>query len=834
MKAILMAGGEGSRLRPLTLGRPKPMVPVVNQSVLGHTFALLKQHDITDIRITLRYMASAIQDFFEDGKSYGLNLHYSVEESPLGTAGGVRNAAKDLKETILVMSGDALTDFDLTKIIEQHKASRAKATIVLTRVRDPLEFGIVTTDNDGFVEEMLEKPSWSEVTSDTVNTGIYVLEPEVFDLIPEDTNYDFSHDLFPLMLEKGLPIYGCIAEGYWCDIGTIDEYQRANADLLSGIVNTPTPVGTHIGGDIWVGEDVEIAPSAQLYGPIYLGNHVRIKGDVVINGPTVIRDYTVVDNHTRIDRSVIWRNNYIGELCELRGAVVCRQCSIKSQAAAFEGVVIGEKSVLGEGSSLHADVKLWPQKEIEAGATIKDSIIWGNQGRRVLFNRFGVSGVVNLELTPEFAAKLGAALGATLEQGINVAVNRDVHRSSRMLKRALVSGLPGAGINVLDTESVAIPVFRYFVRTQPRAVAGIHVRLSPFDQRVVDIRFMGADGIDLSKAAERNIERNFFREDFRRAYLNDIGEIQYDYDSIDHYTTDFLKFVDVKRIREAGFKIVVDYSHGSAANVLANILNYLDVEVVPLNERTDETKLAVLEEKFKANLAQASQIVRAVGADLGVQLDVGGEKLFVIDENGAMLDNFTAAALMLELTLRKQPSAVAATPATAPNGFDIIAQWHNSKLERIKSSLRSLMGKSAPMSVLLAVDGSGNFAFPNFQPVVDGMMATVWLLENLAVRDLPLSEVVGYLPPMHVAHRHIQCPWDSKGRVMRLLNDDHGGERLEKLDGLKIYLNDSEWVHISPNPEKPCFEARAEAADLERASQLLDRYHERISGMLER
>lgn len=833
MKAIVMAGGEGSRLRPLTVGRPKPMVPIVNQSVLAHTFALLKSHNITEVYLTLRYMANAIQDFFEDGYNYGLQLNYSVEETPLGTAGSVKNAAKHLDEPILVVSGDALTDFDLSHVIARHKASQAMATMVLTRVSNPLEYGVVITDEYDCVKELLEKPSWSEVVSDTVNTGIYILEPEVLSLIPDGKSYDFSQDLFPAMLEKGLPIHGCVTSGYWCDIGNIDEYRRANADLLSGKVNLPQPFGKHIGGGIWVGEDVEIAPSAQLFGPIYLGNHVRVKGDVMIYGPSVIRDYTIVDNYTRIERSIVWRNSYIGESCEIRGAVVSRQCSIKAQAIAFEGVVIGEKCVLGGGSALHSNVKLWPRKEIEAGATIKESIIWGNQGRRILFNRFGVSGIVNVELTPEFSAKLGAALGATLQKGSYVVVNRDAHRSSRMLKRALVSGLPGAGIHVWDTESVAIPVVRHFVRTRERATAGVHVRLSPFDQRVVDIRFMGADGVNLSKAAERNIERNYFREDFRRAYLDEIGLIQYVMDSIEHYTADFLRTVDVGRIRSTGFKVVVDYSHGLAAYALADILNYLDVNVVPLNERNDETKLAVLEDKFKANLEQASKIVRAVSADLGIQLDVGGEKMFVVDEKGNMLDNYTSAALILELALYANPGRTVATPAMAPNGFDVIAQWHGSNLLRIQNSLRGLLAVSNEDDVLLSVDGSGNFVFPDFLPVIDGMMATVRLLEYLAVRDLPLSEVTAYLPPFHIAHRRIHCPWDAKGKVMRLLNDHHGGTRLEKIDGLKIHFNETEWIHIAPSPEQPYFEAKAEAGDPDRASQLLQEYHERISHLME-
>ncbi|MEZ4659329.1 MAG: sugar phosphate nucleotidyltransferase [Caldilineaceae bacterium] len=832
MHAVVMAGGEGSRLRPLTVGRPKPMAPIVNKPVIGHAFDLLKSHEITDAVVTLRYLASVIQDFFQDGSSVGMNLAYAVEESPLGTAGSVKFGARYINDTFLVVSGDALTDFDLRKIVEFHKKKGAMATITLARVPDPLEYGVIITDEDGHVVQFLEKPGWAEVISDTVNTGIYVLEPEVLDLIPDKTNYDFSKQLFPLMLQQQMPIYGCIADGYWCDVGTIEEYRRANADILNGRVELPNPIGEHIGGGVWVGEDVEIAPSAQLFGPIYLGNHVKIKGDVFINGPSVIRDYTVVDNYTQIERSVVWRNCYIGESCDLRGVVISRQCSIKSHVVGMEGVVIGDNCGLGEGCVISSNVKLWPRKEIEPGAIVKESIIWGSQGRRGLFGRFGVSGVVNVDLTPEFAAKLGAALGATLPLGSYAAINRDAHRSSRMLKRAITSGLPGAGINVWDTDSVAIPVLRHFVKHNPSIMAGIHVRLSPFDQRVVDIRFIDQDGLNLSRTAERDVERIFSREDFRRAYLNEMGVIDYETNPIKAYQEDFLHFVDAERIRQAHFKIVIDYSHGLAADALADILTHLGVDVVPLNARVDESKLAVLQERFSDNLQQVAQIVTAVGADLGFQLDVGGEKLFLVDEKGQMIDDVVAAELMIELGLFGAENCLVAAPVTMPNALETIAGWHKSRVIRTRNDIQALQSVHDGEPLLLAVDGTGNYIFPHFQMAIDGMMGAVYLLQQLAVRKLPLSQVVAYLPPANMARGQVACLWEHKGKVMRLLNEMCENAQTEKLDGIKFFLSDTEWVHMAPNPDKPQFEICAEAADAARAAEIVAIYQQKITTML--
>jgi mannose-1-phosphate guanylyltransferase/phosphomannomutase len=798
------------------------MVPIVNKAVMGHILDLLRSHGITEIIVTLRYMASSIEDYFDDGSSYGVKLKYVVEEGPLGTAGSVKNAAQHLSdESFLIISGDALTDFDLKRILKAHKDYGAKATITLTRVPDPSEYGVVINNEQGWVTHFLEKPGWSDVISDTVNTGIYVLEPDVLEMIPQGATFDFSQDLFPAMLKARMPLLGHVAEGYWCDVGNINEYIRANADVLYGRIKLPYPIGEHLGGGIYTGSNVDISPSAQLFGPIYLGDEVKIKGNVRIYGPTVVRDYSVVDNYTLIERSILWRNNYVGEQCEVRGAVIVRECSLKPKVMVFEGAVIGDNCVLGEGSVIHPEVKLWPKKEIEAGAVVRDSIIWGNQARRALFGRFGISGVVNVELTPEYTAKLSAALGAILPKKSYVAINRDEHRSSRMLKRALISGLPSAGVNVWDLGTVPIPVLRHFVREHDAATAGLHVRLSPFDQRVVDIRIFDQDGLNLTTNKERAIERNFFREDFRRAYLDDIGLIEYPPEPAASYRAAFLNHVDQEKIRQAGFRLVVDYSHGLAAETMARIFHSLGIEVVALNSRTDESKLAMLEDEFRANQVVMGKIVAALEATVGVQLDVGGEKIFLVDETGAIIDDVTAAALMLEIALFTKPGSTAAAPISMPNAFQAIAGWHDAGLVRIGHQTQHLIGAALQPNMLLVCDGAGNFIFPDFLPAVDGMMATVRLLEYLAVRKMPVSEVVRYLPTMHLAKGSVPCPWEMKGALMRQLLEQYKNNRPENIDGIKAHFANGFWVHISPHPDRPEMTVMAEANSRQTAEEMV-------------
>ena len=270
-----MAGGEGTRLRPLTSNQPKPMVPIVGKPCMEHILELLKLHGFEDVIVTVAFLPQAIRSYFGNGDTLGMEIGYSVEESPLGTAGSVRLAAGRLDDTFLVISGDALCDVDLTRLVAYHREKNASVTIGLKAVDNPLEFGIVVTDEDGRVERFLEKPSWGQVFSDTINTGIYVLEPEVLKHVPTDRPYDFSKELFPLLLEMGRPIYGCVLDGYWQDIGNLDQYRQANADALDEKVRLNIN-GLKIRGDVWIGEGVEIDDVEGVEGPAFIGNYCTI------------------------------------------------------------------------------------------------------------------------------------------------------------------------------------------------------------------------------------------------------------------------------------------------------------------------------------------------------------------------------------------------------------------------------------------------------------------------------------------------------------------------------------------------------------------------------
>jgi mannose-1-phosphate guanylyltransferase/phosphomannomutase len=837
MKAVIMAGGEGTRLRPLTINRPKPMVSMVDRQALHHILVLLKMHGITDVVITVQYLANAIQDYYSDGSNYGVNITYSVEGTPLGTAGSVKNAEHLLQEPFLVISGDALTDIDLTAVIQEHQRTGAMATLVLTRVPTPLDYGVVIIDDEGHVKQFLEKPSWGEVFSDTVNTGIYVLNPEVFRYIEKDKKLDWSREVFPNMLHDGQKVMGYVADGYWTDVGNIEEYMRACSDYLNNHVNLPR-VGHHLGGNIWIENDADIAPSAQLHGPIFLGHGVKIRSGVTIHGPVCIRDYTIVDANAHIDRSLIWRNSYIGERAELRGAIVLRQCDIRSQVMLFEGVVVGDGVQIGHGAVVQPNVKIWPSKEVDEGATVASSLIWGSQARRVLFGRHGIRGLVNIDITPEFCARLGAAYGATLTRDGTVTINRDPHYTPRMLKRAIIAGLPSTGVDVCDLESVPMPVARYFTYAT-KAEGGIHVRLSPYDGRMADIKFFDQRGLDISTNVERKIESIFFREDFRRVYLDEIGRITYGSGVTQTYVDAFLRALQTDAIRHIARAdrdaqhphLVVDYANANGSDVFPSILRQLMIDVVEMNANLDENRIVQSSAQVEAGIHRLIQITPVLDAQMGVRIDSSGERMTLVDDTGRRVSGMQALAAMTTLAFHAYGGGTVAVPITAPRIFEELAAKYGGNVIRAKTSLSALMQIAADNpDLLLLGDGAGGYIFPSFHPIPDGLFAVVKLMELLALNETPLSKVIQQLPSYHIHRAKVPCRWESKGKVMRMLNERYQNRKPEQIDGVKIDLG-AEWVLILPDLDSPFFHIIAEGSTDDHARVLAEKYAELVAGL---
>jgi mannose-1-phosphate guanylyltransferase / phosphomannomutase len=827
MKAVVMAGGEGSRLRPLTLGRPKPMVPLVNRPMLEHILLLLKRNGITDVVLTVQYMASFIQTQIGDGSDLGMNVTYSVEEHPLGTAGSVRQAAESLQDTFVVISGDALTDFNLRSIVDYHHEKSAMATLTLYRVTNPLEYGVVVTGDGGRVRQFQEKPSWSEVVTDTINTGIYVLEPSIFEYYEPGQIFDFSKDLFPLLLREDKPMYGYVAEGYWTDVGSIEEYVRATRDVLAGKVEIEWNAARE--GDIWREEGVDIDPDAQLHGPIYLGRDVKIMSGSVIHGPSAIADNTVIERRAHIDRSIIWKNNYIGPHSEIRGSIIGAECNIQANAVVFEDAVISDQSVIGRGSIIQPKVKIWPHKEVEAGAVVSTSIIWGSAGRRVLFGRYGVSGLTNVDFTPESLSKLGSAFGSTLPIGCGVTLNRDLAVPSRMLKRAIASGLPSAGVDVLDLSAAPIPVARFYTRVSD-AVGGIHVRVSSYDRAVEHIVFFDRNGMDLDKGTQRKIETAYFREDFRRAHLDDIGSMAYAPGVEETYTNAFIQQVDRDAIAHSGYRLVIDYSMGPTATILPAILRSLGCTLIDLNANPELTRTPRSAVEYETAHVQLANIVSALRFDLGAMLDVSGERMHIVDNRGQQVPQMRVLAAMARLVFEQHPGASIAVPVDAPSVFEALAATYGGKVLRTRLDGQSIMAAAMQEDVRLAGDGRGRVIFPSLHPTFDGMFGLTKMLELLSHAHATLSDVVAGLPTWNLRESDVACPWDKKGRVMRMLGEQYRERRIRTLDGIKVQLGD-EWVLVLPDPDEPQFHLVAEAHSDGEAQSLVEKYASIVTGL---
>jgi mannose-1-phosphate guanylyltransferase/phosphomannomutase len=805
MKAIVMAGGQGSRLRPLTLNRPKPLLPLVNMPIVAHIVHWLRRFGITDVVLTLQHQADLFQGYLGNGAGLGVDLRYAVEESPLGTAGGVRNTLDkgliDRDETVLIVSGDAVTDIDLQALFEFHRARHADVTVALHRTPNPLEYGMVITEGDGRIVQFVEKPGWAEVVSDLVNTGIYIISGAMLQQIPAETPYDFSNDLFPALLQQRRRLFGLPVAGYWTDAGAPADYMRATFDMLEDRVRHE-PFATSGRDAIWVGENVSIASTARVVGPVYLGDNVRILDDASVQGPAVIRDDTVVHPRASITRSILWRGCYVGQGVEINGAMISKQCVLRRHVRIRQGVVIGDKTIVGEDAVIHPNVKIWPNKEVEPGAEVRESIIWGGQGRRVLFGRFGVTGVVNVDLTPEFVAKLGVAFGASLPKGSQVAINRDVHPGSRMLKRAFISGLPAAGVQVLDLRTQPMPVVRYFARNTPVS-AGVHVRISPRDRQVADVRFVNQNGLNLGRAKEREVERLFFREDFRRVQVDEIGSIDYPVDVEKQYAQAFFTALQQKVIRQRHFSIAVDYAHGATVEVLEPLLARLKVDVVGLNARHDAKSLSTPPGAWKKSLDLLGKLVATMTLDLGVKLDVSGEMLYLVDERGQRVPDNVAGVVMAELLWRAHPGATIAVPVDCPTTFEHLAEKHHGRIMRTQVDTHALMAASEAHKLLLALDCNGVFIFSQVHPAPDGMFALGKLLELLAAQKVTVHQIIDALPDFYWQRLTLTCPWDAKGRVMREVNEGVAPYIIDTIDGVRFSAGDGRWVLIRPDADRP-------------------------------
>jgi mannose-1-phosphate guanylyltransferase/phosphomannomutase len=798
MKAVILAGGEGTRLRPLTSNQPKPMMPIANAPMMEHIVRLLAKHGFDDIVVTVAFLANHIRNYFGDGSEFGVRMRYATEESPLGTAGSVRNAMAELDETFLVISGDVVTDFDLSGVMKEHRAQEAFASIALKRVENPVEFGIVITHDDGTIERFLEKPTWGEVFSDTINTGIYVLEPEIFDFIAADTSVDFSGDVFPAVLEAGRKLHGQILDGYWEDVGTLEAYRRAHDDILDGHVAMEIE-GFEVGEGVWLGEGADLSPDAEVHGPVLVGDNCRVEAGAVLRPYTVLGADVVVKADAELERCVIHDHVYIGPGVRVRGAVVGRASDLRDGARIEENAVIGDECFVGAHAIVNPSVKIYPFKTVEPGALVTSSIVWESKGARTLFGRRGVRGLANVDITSEVAVRLAMAYGTALKKGSVVCTSRDTSRSARALKRALIAGLNLSGVHVMDLELSTVPLTRFQVRSQ-RAQGGISVRLASGDSDSVEIRFIDDNGADIDEGFQRKIERLLYREDFRRAFAGDIGDIVFPPRAIEFYTAALESSVDAARLRRRSFKVVLDYSYGAASNVMPNVLAKIGAAVLAVNPFATTLGSTATPGDLDERIKVIGDLVRTSGSDLGYVFDPDGETATIIDDQGVALTPDQALLALVKLVCVHRHGARLALPVSVSREAERLATDAGAAIVWTKLSAAHLMDVAGSGGVDFAASQEGGFIWPSFLPAYDAAATLVHLLDLLAEEARPLSSVLGELPETYVAHELVPTPWERKGAVMRGVMERAKRLPTVLVDGVKIVYPDG-WALVLPDPE---------------------------------
>ena len=833
MRAVLMAGGAGTRLRPLTCDLPKPMVPVLNRPIAEHIINLLKRHRITEVIATLHYVPDIMRDYFQDGHEFGVKMHYAVEEDqPLGTAGCVKNVEELLTETFVVISGDSITDFDLAAAIAFHREKGSKATLVLTRVPNPVEFGVVITEENGQISRFLEKPSTSEIFSDTVNTGTYILEPEVLKYLPENEECDFSKDLFPLLLDRGEPMYGYIADGYWCDVGHLDAYRKAQYDALARKVHVEYSYEERSPG-IWIGNNTFIDDSATISPPAMIGDNCRIGARGHIEPGTVIGDNVTVGADSDLKRPILWNGVVLGEEVQLRACTVVRGSRVDRRAHILEGAVVGALSTVEEEAHIGTGVRIWPNKRIEAGAIVNINLIWGSTAQRNLFGQRGVSGLANIDITPEFAVKLGAAYGSTLKIGSMVLVSRDQRSVSRMVSRSLIAGLMSAGIGVQNLQATAIPIARTMANILD-VEGGIHVRLHPERSDHLLIEFLDRQGINISKAKEKKIEGVYFKEDLRRVAIAEIGEMSCPAQIIEQYSQRFEDHLNIGALMNSGSKVVIDYAYAVSGAVLPTILNKFSCDAVVLNASLKQNS-PVGQEK-ESLLLQLGHVVEALGASMGVQVAANGEQLTLVDESGLAIYGERLTALLTSILFTASPRSSVVVPIYASSAVEQIARRHDGHVIRTKANPTALMEacRNNP-HVVLGGSGDMGFIFPELHPGFDAMFTIAKLIEMLTIQERSLGQIRAELPIVFHKSYTMRCPWRVKGALMRHLVEIHDSDRLVLIDGVKIIDPVSDhWVLVLPDAGEPLVHIYVNSESREWVEESLRDYRHKVQSFIER
>jgi len=827
MKAVVMAGGFGTRIQPLTHSRPKPMLPIMNRPMMEHTMMMLKSLGIKEFIVLLYFKPEVIQNYFQDGSKFGIDIKYVIPDDDYGTAGAVKKAQKFIgNENFIIISGDLVTDFDFQELFDFHKAKKSKLSIGLTSVENPLQFGVVIANEEGIIEKFLEKPSWGEVFSDTINTGIYVIEPEILDYIPEGENFDFAKDLFPLLMEEKINLMAYNLKGYWRDVGNPQSYREVYEDILNNEVKFKISgnIKKYPDGILYEMGKNKIDESVEIVGTVVVGDGVVIKKNVKLTN-SVIGDHVSIGASSKIKNSVFWENIKVGAKARLDSCVICNDNVIEKNVTATSGLILAQGCEVGELSRFDKDIVIWPDKKIEPASVVTTNLILGNKYKNSIFENGAVYGKSNIELSCEMVTKLAEALGAQLPVGSTVVVGRDHDKNSRMLKRSFLGGLLSSGVNILDLKEIPPSVLRFTLANDQSLIAGAHFKRSINDTASSEITFFNEEAIKIHSQSAKAIEKTFFAEKFRRVDFNRIGKIidSKHYLECITYKKAVIQKVDHKIVRYENFKTVIDLMHGTTIDIFPQILNEIGIEHITLNAYHDAHKLSnipILEKNSKSNV---SKIVQSLGYNMGVLIYPNAQRLILVAENGLVLSKVEALYAVLELLNMnsKDRKKKVFLPSWAPD----IKSFKNLIIQ--KGKYADFKAKKLQEYDLLAtVDG--NFVFTEFGYTRDAIYASLKIMELLSSQRVALSSLAESLESFYYKSFKVNCPQNLKGKMMRKFLQYAKGKKANTQVGVKIWEDKNNWVLMIPDQYSEHLNLYIQAIDNKSGEELHKQYLQKI------
>ena len=793
MKAVIMAGGEGSRLRPITCDLPKPMALMLGKPVMEYAVDLLKKHGIKDVAVTLHYLPDSIKGYFGDGAEWGMAIRYFVEETPLGTAGSVRAARDFLNETFIVISGDALTDIDLSAAILFHKEKQADVTIVLKNVDAPVDYGVVIAAGDGRIERFIEKPSWSDVFSDTVNTGIYIIEPQVMDRIEPNAKADFSKDLFPALMASGARLYGFLSEGYWCDIGNPQQYREAQFDILSGKVKADCGLPQREPG-IFVDASAEVSPDARLMAPCAVLYGALLNPGSVIGPNAVIGRNSIVETGASVEHSVLLDNVLVGKASHIENAVVCDDAAVEERVRINEGAVIGANVRIGSDSVISRNVSIWPSIRIERHSKVTQTQQRVSRYSQSIFDENGISGTFNDDITPENVARLAMALGSSLHKGNRVGIATWGDNTAVLLREAFDAGLLSTGVCCVDIDQLTIPAVR-FAAKRLRLDGAVHIHAV---EGRVNITFMDCKGANIDSLLERKIEDVLAKGAFRRARNEDIADI------ID--ITGIALFYEQELFGGVGSgsrdKTIGLYGPDDALNKQAEKL---------LETMGYLCKRCLVDSSLEA----ASKQAVADGVKIGLYQHMAGNEFVFIDELGGSYRGDRLAVMLAMVAVdRGIPSGTVPLPVMASMDFDAFAASKGVAVERTPAARSEWLRRAC-----YSTDERMCYLF------FDGVYAAMCLVETLAM-DGSLSSYAARIPETFSRQGYVDCPLDKRGLAMKTLYQKYGSS--EEYGGA-LLNHEQGRVYITPDKQSSRFSVYSQSYREEFAEELAARYRDIIS-----